>query len=356
MIDMRELNKEYFAKLPSPVGRTKEEIVNTMLSEEYGFLPEIPFEVTGRVIDRDNTFCAGKAFLEKIEVRCRTIYGDFHFPIFFTCPKNASEPVPAVIHINYRDLVPDKYEPSEEIVDAGFAVLSFNYENICQDDAVITKGFGGYVYPDGKRKPDQCGKIGLWAWAASRVMDYALQRPELDHDCISVAGHSRLGKTALVVGATDDRFFCTYSNDSGCSGAALSRGKRGQNIARIYSRLGFWFCQNYAKYMDKEDEQDFDQHFLIAAIAPKRCYIGSSVGDLWSDPDKEYEACVAASCYYEAMGVKGFVHPDRMAEPGEQFGEGLIGFHLRAGDHYFSREDWKLFLKYVTDARNEMRK
>ena len=40
-------------------------------------------------------------------------------------------------------------------------------------------------------------KIGLWAWAASAVMDYAVTLPELDRHKISVAGHSRLGKTAF---------------------------------------------------------------------------------------------------------------------------------------------------------------
>jgi len=343
-------NKTCLNSLPSPIGKTREELHHIVLSEEYGFLPDAPFSIEADVISRDEIFCAGKAFLERIILTCHTKYGDFTFPLNFTCPVGQNEPVPCVVHINFRDLVPDKYELSEEIVDEGYAVLSFCYENISSDNGDFTNGLAGLVYPQGTRQPDDCGKIGLWAWAASRVMDYALTRTEINHSRISVAGHSRLGKTALLTGALDERFYCAYSNDSGCSGAAITRGKRGESIRKIYEVFGYWFCENYGRHIDREEEMEFDQHYLLSAIAPRHTYIGSAVEDIWADPDKEYECCVAASVYYENLGQKGFVHPDRLPEAEEQFAEGTIGYHLRFGKHYFSRRDWQLFLRYLKEA------
>mgnify|MGYP003526131139 CR=1 FL=1 len=62
--------------------------------------------------------------------------------------------------INFRPEVPDKYQPTEEIIDEGYAVLSFCYNEVTSDDGDFTDGLAGLVYPEGKRDPDSCGKIG----------------------------------------------------------------------------------------------------------------------------------------------------------------------------------------------------
>jgi len=178
-------------------------------------------------------------------------------------------------------------------------------------------------------------------------MDYAQTLDELDSSKICVIGHSRLGKTALLAGALDERFFCTVSNNSGCSGAALSREKGGESIRDILNRFPFWFCKNYEKYADNESALPFDQHFLIAANIPHRVYIASAQEDAWACPENEYLAAAEASQYYEKHTGSGLVHPHRMASVGECFHEGVIAYHLRSGGHYLGREDWKYFIKYL---------
>lgn len=333
-------------KLPSPMGKSKKEIMDVLLREEYGYLPPRPVSVSATLHKKDKKFCAGRADLQPLTLTCQAEFGEFSFPAYYVCPKD-KENVPCFIHINFSDSIPDKYQPTEEIVDHGFATLTFFYKDVTSDNGDFCDGLAGVVYKDGKRAPDACGKIGLWAWAAMALMDYALTLPELDKDRICVIGHSRLGKTALLAGALDERFYCAISNDSGCSGAALSYGKTGERIKDIVGTFPFWFCENYYKYVDKDEELPFDQHWLVAANIPHKVYVASAAGDLWADPENEYKSCVAASEYYEAQGMRGFVTEDDLPVIGKSYNKGDIGYHIRSGGHYLSREDWARYIEYL---------
>lgn len=198
---------------------------------------------------------------------------------------------------------------------------------------------------------DDIGKIMVWAWAAMRVMDYVQTREDIVHEHVAVIGHSRLGKTALVAGAFDERFALTISNDSGCNGAALFRGKTGQTIAS--SRNPFWVNNRLMSYADRKYELPFDQHFLLAAIAPRAVYVASADEDDWADPKSEFLCCAAASPAFEAFGEKGLVHEGKLPQTGELLHEGKIAYHRRKGTHYLSREDWKYFMKYFDRLRAE---
>ena len=332
--------------IPELAGLDKKDIIDTLLKEEYGYLPSRPYSVTAETEKVDKRFCAGKAIFKKIILTCHADWGEYSFPVYYSAP-TGKQNIPCFIHVNFTDGIPDKYQPTEEIIDSGFATLTFYYNDVTKDNADFTDGLAGVVYPDGKRGSDACGKIGLWAWAAMAVMDFAQTLDELDKSKVSVIGHSRLGKTALLAGALDERFFCAFSNDSGCSGAALSRENTGETIKAITKTFPFWFCENYYKYADNEDALPFDQQWLIAANVPHRVYVASAAGDLWACPKNEYLTCVLASEYYERRNMKGFEHPDRLPEVGEAFHGGDIAYHVRAGLHYLSREDWARYIEFL---------
>ncbi|MBQ8850011.1 MAG: acetylxylan esterase [Clostridia bacterium] len=334
--------------LPSPIGISREEIMALLLREEYGVLPASPFSVTATEVSCDKKFCAARAELLTLTLHCKAEFGEFSFPLYYARPTRSGSPVPCFIHINFRDLIPDRYQPTEEIIDKGYATLTFCYKDVSSDDGDFSNGLAGVVYPDGKQTSDGCGKIGLWAWAACAVLEYALTLPELDHSKISVVGHSRLGKTALLAGALDSRFFCAFSNNSGCGGAALSRSNTGETVRKITDRFPYWFCKSFKQYADNEEALTFDQHFLLAANAPHKVYVASAEEDLWACPDNEYLSCVEASAYYEALGISGFEHPDRMPKVGESFHGGNIGYHIRSGCHYLSREDWNRYIEFLS--------
>ena len=340
--------KGILRKRELPDFKTREEMIDILQKEEYGYLPEKPEKITWKTTENFvPKFCASKADFSKIDLTCTLNGKDFTFPVYSVIPTKEGK-YPFFIHINFRPDVPDRYMPTEELVDNGFAVLSFCYKDVTNDNDDFTDGLAGIIFENGERKnPDDPGKISMWAWAAQRVLDYAESIEKLDKNCVTVCGHSRLGKTALLASATDERFTFAYSNNSGCSGDAITRAKGGERVANITDEFPYWFCENYKKYIDKEHEMPFDQHFLLAAIAPRYVAVGAAKEDRWADPDSQMLCCVAASDFYKKQNQKGFISENRLPQIDDVFHEGNIGYHLRAGTHYFSREDWLKLIHFI---------
>lgn len=329
----------------------RQELLRILAEEEYGKLYEPPKSIDFEIVETEENYCAGKVVLNKIMLTVELDSGSYSFPFYAAIPK-AVRPCPAFVHINFFEPYPNKYMPVEEVCDNGFAVFSFCYKDVTSDEDDFAHGLAGVMYQGRERTPTSPGKISIWAWAAMRIMDYIQTLECVDLKNVAVVGHSRLGKTALVAGAFDERFAFAISNNSGCSGAAISRDKQGEDIRVIATIRPYWFCPNYQKYIDNEHSMPFDQHFLIAAIAPRKVYVSSAVEDVWADPYSEYLACVAASPAFELSGEKGFVHPDRFPEVGEKLHEGWVGYHLREGTHYFSRYDWQQFMDFIKKHKN----
>lgn len=324
--------------VPGLLPRT--EMLELLQKEVYGYLPSKPESLAFTEIKFDfyTDCCRSGEFLASGTLNGR----EFSFPFHVTVPDDG-KPHPFFVHLNFRgEKGFDMYRPTEEIITKGYAVINLCYKDVTSDDDDFTNGLAGVLYPDGQRKPTDPGKIAMWAWAAQRMMDFAENRPDL-FDCsrVCICGHSRLGKTALLAGATDERFPVVCSNDSGCSGAALSRGKEGERIDRICERFPYWFCENYQQYRNREEAMPFDQHFLIAASAPRCVLVGSASLDAWADPISEQLSCLAA-----APAFGGDFQCDHPAQVGETFFDGKLGYHLRKGSHVFSRTDWLRLIQF----------
>ena len=341
--------REWIKQRGLPQLLSRQEMVDILIEEEYGQLPSKPENLQFEVVKTNARMCAGKAILTKLTCTCEVNGKIFSFP-FQTVLPTAAEKHPFFIHCYFKDAACDRHIPIEEIVDQGFAVLSVCYTDVTSDNWDFTDGLAGVLFENGQRKPNDPGKIAMWAWAMQRVMDYAQTLGDvLDLSLSCSCGHSRLGKTALFAAMTDERFAFAYSNNSGCSGAAISREKVGEDVKFICGKFGYWFCENYFKHGENVQEMPFDQHYLVASIAPRKVLIGSASEDEWADPLSEQLCCFGASDAFK----KPFVCPDRPAEIGEAFYEGHIGYHLRKGCHYFSREDWNNLIRFINMHRDD---
>lgn len=323
--------------------RRQAEIKELLQAEIYGRFPK-KAAVAFELISRDEHAFANKA-VQSLYSLCFQELGGFSFPVRTVFPK-CSEVPPLFVFMNFRDDLPDRYYPAEEIVDNGFAVASFCYKDVTSDDGDFGNGLSGALGID-RIKDDAAGKICLWAWAASETLDFVEILGGFDKNNVAVMGHSRLGKTALVVGAFDERFRFVFSNDSGCGGASVTRQKTGESVDAICSNFNYWFCPAYEKYRNNEEAMPFDQHFLLALSAPRQIVVSSADEDKWADPFSEFLCCAAVSPFYELFGGKGLICPDRLPEIGDAFFEGSVGYQLRGGSHYLSRADWQKYMEFM---------
>ncbi len=319
-------------------------------SQVYGYIPPAPEYISGDIIKENKLFCAGKATLQRINLKIGYKSNNMEVPFYYCYPNNCKQNK-TVVFLNFTDSVPDKYLPAEEIIDNGWAIASLCYENITEDNGDFQSGLAKFLKDtDSDTAP---GKIAMWAWGAMRVMDYLQTLNTVDKYNIGLVGHSRLGKTALLTAAFDERFAFVHSNESGAGGAALfgMANEKSEHIGDLIRVFPFWFCENFKKYIDCETNLPYDQDELLKLIAPRVLSVGSAVKDLWANPHAECQCAKRASEKWESLGHKGLTLPEA-EEFGVNYHDGKVGYYVRQGTHYLSREDWNRLLSFFDKNLN----
>ncbi|WP_460634827.1 glucuronyl esterase domain-containing protein [Larkinella harenae] len=236
--------------------------------------------------------------------------------------------------------------PLELIISKGYSVATAYYGDLERDHAEGWKtGIRSVLDPPTDQKGDGWQAIGVWAWGMSRMLDYLETDDLVDAKRAIAIGHSRQGKASLWAGAQDQRFAAVISNDSGEGGAALSKREFGETVQRLNTTFPYWFCLNYRAYNNRPAAMPFDQHELLALIAPRPLYVASAQDDHWADPKGEFLSARQTDPVYHLYGKKG-IGTDTWPSIHNPVGE-TVRYHIRAGEHDVKRYDWEQFIDFA---------
>lgn len=305
----------------------------------------------------------GLAICRKVNITFAGPHGELTFPLTLYIPKPDGNRVTPrgcfllIVNRNKKIITesgtdPQEFWPARAIVARGYATAAFHNGDIAPDkkeDGFRSGVFGVFEKPDedGVSRPGNAwGTIAAWSWGASRAIDYLVTEPALRGVPVAVAGHSRGGKAALWCGAQDERVALAISNNSGSTGAAPARITRGEQIKDINKTFPHWFARNYHAYDDQVDALPVDQHELLALLAPRLVYVASASEDAWADPAAEFRSCVEAAPVYRLHGLAD-AGSDIQPEIARPLHTGALGYHLRAGKHDLTSEDWGWFMDFT---------
>ncbi|MCI0684548.1 MAG: acetylxylan esterase [Gemmataceae bacterium] len=339
----------------------------------YGEFPP-PVKVTAKVEHEDPKALGGKATLRDITL---TLGGKHKVQLLLVIPNNRSGPAPVFVGLNFAGnhtvldhpgiRVPTSWMYGNrkgvknnrateggrgsqidtwavaDIIDRGFALATVYSGDIEPDRADVREGVQA-AFDQGKR-PEAWGTIAAWAWGIHRILDYLVTLPEVDAARMIVVGHSRLGKTALLAGALDERIAVVMPHQAGMGGTAPSRGTVGESIKRINTSFPHWFNGNYKLFNDAPEKLPFDQHCLVALCAPRPVLFTNAQEDTWANPDGQFEVLRAADPVYRLLGAGGLEAKSRPKL--DTLTDGALGYWIRAGKHSMTREDWQIFVDYA---------
>ena len=376
----------------------RKEILGIFAREMYGAEPPAPEAVVTELADEKVGAAAGYAIRRQYRMWFKKDRSGPCVNWIVWIPRFAKGPAPVILFLNYRgnhELVRDKDIPvmqgwsrdgehvtghraSERtrglmqdaneatvfplgtILARGYAVMSACYCEVSPDPDRGAKDADKYpqdkfsyagvfdLWP--KRDPkrtDNITAIGAWGWTLSRGLDLAFTIPEIDAKRSVVTGCSRLGKSALMAAARDERFAVCVPNQTGGGGVPLAKRDYGENISTENRMFTHWYCTAYAKYAaDPAKLLTFDQHLFVACVAP-RALLVEGFGSPWFDTEGEYLALRAASPVWELLCGSG-LPAGTWPAPYETSAIGpRLGYVHRTEEHGIAACDWQWMLDFA---------
>ena len=341
------------------------EVIKLYENEIYGRIPERAPAVKFTVAETDRDALDGTAVRKHVVGRIGNSPDGPTVNVWLYLPAKVKRPAPVLLNLTFFGNDPgapptfartnsgrpqfNLIGPLTNSLAKGYGYATVCYTEFEGDSATnsITRARKLALTP-GQTKPaaDEWGTISVWAWGASRVLDYLQTDAAVDAKRVAIMGHSRLGKTALWAGAQDPRFALVFSSCAGEMGSSLARRDYGETVDDMVANLWWQFAENFRKYSGRWNELPVDAHMLIALNAPHPVFVTAGTQDQWADPRGEFLAAVAAGSVYRLLGQKdlGETEGPPLDKP---LITGALGFHYHTGPHAIIAADWQAFFNFA---------
>ena len=370
------------------MNEERPKVIKFLEEEYYGKLPPRPKKLEFKLVEESHNALDGTAIRRQYKIISTDVNGSHTFNVLMYYPKYASKdnPVPAFIYCNYGGnhttiaekevLLPESdawlrnnsackisdhkaydYQrgthahrhPYKETIARGYAVATFTYNELYPDTETFfmpEKSIYKIFYRQALDK--HLRSIPAWAWGNCRVLDLLESLPFINRHHIGVAGHSRIGKTAMLTGAYDKRVALAVSNSSCVGGAAMNRRDYGETLKTASHHFICWYQPKMQYYGNNVEEMPIDSQHFLAAMAPRMVYVLAGTKDFWADPKGEILSTIEAGKIYGLFGAKKMATLDDL-RVGKQFiGDGF-GFVLYEGKHKIDLYNWNCIMDF-TDA------
>jgi hypothetical protein len=346
----------------------------------YGYLPAAP-KIKATVGKSFNDALGGKASIKEVTIDLGQPDAPKIYVLVIT-PNQTKAPAPAILGLNFcgnhtvlndpRVSLNPNWIPTSQycpgvvnnrateaargkgidsewgIADAiarGVAIVTFYNGDLAPDTPDFTRGVFPHFAATNATKETSWGNVAAWSWGFHRVVDYLVTDKAIDKNRIAAFGHSRMGKAAIFAAAMDERIAMAFPHQAGMGGTSPNRGTVGESVKAINDRFPHWFNDTFPLFSDNTAKLPFDQHSLVALMAPRPVMFSCAVEDIWSNPAGQFEVLQAASKVYQFLGVEG-LNATKMPEAGMAVNSRL-GFFYRGGKHSTIGEDWKAFLDFA---------
>ena len=358
----------------------RREMLSLVERELYGKWPAAPETLVVDEQEEHRTFY-GLARIRQFRMFFRADRSGPRIDWMLLEPVHAKGPIPVIVMLNYRGNHEHLAEPCVDVsdfwvdhlrqrgavsnrVDAsvrgqmrypydlvlarGYAVLTACYHQAAPDplpeDMPLKEVRSRGLYR--LWNDTDVGALAVWGWAMCRGLDLAARLPELDMTRTVAYGYSRLAKAALIAGAFDERFKVIVPCQPGGGGVALQKRQFGENADWMTQVFPHWFCSAYMKYANNEAAMPLDQHFLVAAVAPRRLLV-QGFDEAWYDTKGEWLSCRAASSAWELLGKRGLSADEWPDDFSTAAMKGDIAYVRRPGTHGISGYDWMWMLDFA---------
>ena len=301
----------------------REEIQDMLLHYEYGHAPAPPDNLRVEGLSSEPVF-NGAATLERFTLIMGPKDGVHLEAAVYVPAGERKKPVLLAIEPVWDD---NLTAAALQAVQRDYIFAGYRKQDLDPDDEDRTNGVHP-LYPD-----YDWATLAVWAWGASRVVDYLYTRADVNTGQIALTGHSRAGKSAMLASALDERITLVAPHGSGAGGAGSFRqcpqGAESLGMITLPTRFHYWFQPRLHDFAKQEDRLPFDQHFLRALIAPRIIVSMDGLEDYWANPSGTKLMWTAAQPVFNLLNV-----PDHNV------------LHFRPGGHDYIDEDWTVLLDY----------